>query len=46
MDVSEIIKGLRVEQVRLDNVVCALETLAVNHPKRGRPPKWAVSGKA
>ena len=47
MDIAEIINGLRLERVRLDNVICALEGLAGDrHPRRGRSSKMDVTGES
>jgi hypothetical protein len=46
MEMTEIINGLRLERVRLNNVICALEGLAGDrHPRRCRPPKWMSQAK-
>ena len=46
MGMTELINGLKLEWVRLNNVICALEGLAGDrHPRRGRRPKGMSQAK-
>ena len=46
MDVTELLEQLRGERDRVWECIRAIELLAADKPRRGRPPKWIVAAKA
>lgn len=46
MDLNKILSELRAERDELDQAIIALQGLAQNAPRRGRPPKWLAAAKS